>query len=39
MGAILGCNAFRDSSRERNAVLMWAGCGLVIAVLILIFSK
>jgi hypothetical protein len=39
MGVVLGCNAFRDSSRERNVVLLWAGCGLAIAVLVLIFSK
>jgi hypothetical protein len=38
-GVILGGNAFRDSSRERNVVLLWAGFGLVIAVLVLIFSK
>jgi hypothetical protein len=38
-GVILGGNAFRDSSRERNVVLLWAGFGLVIAALVLIFSK
>jgi hypothetical protein len=38
-GVILGCNAFRDSSRERYVVLLWAGFGLVIAVLVLISSR